>query len=284
MDARTSPWHGRRVLVTGCTGFLGRAVTRELLDRGAIVVGLVRDRDSCAEFTRERATWQFRAIYGRIEDRGRLHSAMAIHEVSAVLHLASANPLGTDRGTETMLQAAAMYHPRLPVVVAKPAGQLRLMASDEPTTTPLLGIARFGELFGGGERKLSRVVPRTVAGLINGEPTAPADSRIRDFVFVRDAARACLALTEAVGARGEAIDCTFRSGWERTDQEMTKLVADVFAGKSPVEGDAETPSNPFGWRPSLTLRAAVAETIAWYREFDRTHFAGSRTTEWRRVA
>ena len=36
-------WQQRRVLVTGCTGLLGSWMTEELIDRGAQVVGLVRD-------------------------------------------------------------------------------------------------------------------------------------------------------------------------------------------------------------------------------------------------
>jgi len=280
MDALSSPWHGRRVLVTGCTGFLGRAVTRELLDRGAIVAGLVRDPAGCSQFTREQAAGQFWPVYGRAEDRSRLHSAMAVHEVSAVLHMASAG----ERGTETLLQAAAKYHPRVPVVMVKPAGQLRLMSEDEPTITQPVGIARFGELFGSGERKLLRVLPRTVTGLLNSETAASTDSRTRDFVFVRDAARACLTLAETVGASCESLDCTFRSGWEHSDQSMAKLVAAVFAGNLPTDDSTETPENPLGWQPSLTLGAAVAETIAWYREFLRSRSVGTRSAELRRVA
>jgi nucleoside-diphosphate-sugar epimerase len=278
MDARTSPWHGRRVLVTGCTGFLGRAVTRELLDRGANVVGLVRGRPGGSEFAREYATGQFRLVHGRTEDRGRLHSAMAVHEVSAVFHLA-----GTDAGP--LLDAAAVYHPRIPVVTARPAGQLRLVTSDDaPATTNPVGTARFGELFGGGDPKLTRVVPRTVLGLLNHEPTVPADTRTRDFVFVRDAARACLLLAEAVATRGESHDCTFRSGCERTDQTMARFVAAAYAGCAAAGDDAVPEGNPLGWRPALGTAAALAETVAWYREFVRARYAGTRGTEQRRVA
>ena len=37
-------WRGKTVLVTGAGGFVGRALTRALLRRGAYVVALVRDR------------------------------------------------------------------------------------------------------------------------------------------------------------------------------------------------------------------------------------------------
>src|SRR4051794_12871585 len=44
MAEDTSFWRGRKALVTGCTGFLGGAVSRELLARGAVVVGLINER------------------------------------------------------------------------------------------------------------------------------------------------------------------------------------------------------------------------------------------------
>ena len=37
-------WKERRVFVTGCTGILGSWLTLALLDAGAEVVGLIRDR------------------------------------------------------------------------------------------------------------------------------------------------------------------------------------------------------------------------------------------------
>ena len=45
-------WHGRRVFITGCTGFLGSWLTAALLERGASVVGLVREREPQSELVR----------------------------------------------------------------------------------------------------------------------------------------------------------------------------------------------------------------------------------------
>ena len=170
MDARDC-WHGRRVLVTGCTGFLGRAVTRELLDRGATVAGLTRDPSHCVDFTRERDSGQFWTVCGRIEDRNRLYSAMVVHEVSAIFHLASEG----NRGTQTVLSAAGLYHSCVPVILARPAGQLRLMNHDEAPIEQPLGIARFGELFGSGDRKLAGIVSRTVLGCLLYTSPSPRD-------------------------------------------------------------------------------------------------------------
>ena len=49
----------------------------------------------------------------------------------------------------------------------------------------------------------------------------------RDFVFVRDAARACLALAEEVKQTGHSIDHAFRSGWEFTERTLAEFIAPV---------------------------------------------------------
>lgn len=267
MDAHTSPWRGRRVLVTGCTGFLGGAVTRVLLDRGATVIGLVRQRTGGSEFVAERDAGQFHSIHGRAEDAIRLHSAMAVHEVSAVFHLAGTEPFA-------VLRAAALYHSRMPVLMARPAEQLRL-AVDEPAPPVPLGVARFGELFGGRDRNLSRVVPRTVRALLEGNRVTTAASSPRDFVYVQDAAKACLALAAVVGAEARSLDCTFRSGWEVTDSALVALVGDAFLGRT-VELKQRDVPNPLGWQPATSFASAIGETIEWYRESVRSHLAPHR--------
>jgi nucleoside-diphosphate-sugar epimerase len=262
MDAANSPWHNRWVLVTGCTGFLGGAVTRELLSSGARVIGLVRDRTRAAEFAREVAAGQVKIIHGRVEDAARLHSAMVVHEVSAVFHLTDC-----DRGLESALRAAGMYHSRVPVIAALPAFRLRVTSSDSIASLSL-GIARFGELFGPRDRSLTRSVPQSVLALLADERLKPSNGPARDFVFVRDAARACRMLAEAVHDRGHALDCTFRSGWEFADSALAETVSQILAGHLP-ENRATEPINPLGWRPETSLPDALRETIEWYKQLTR---------------
>ena len=52
MEARVSRqsfWSGRRVLITGCSGFLGSWLTRALIEDGAVVAGLIRNRSGATE-------------------------------------------------------------------------------------------------------------------------------------------------------------------------------------------------------------------------------------------
>jgi NAD(P)-dependent dehydrogenase (short-subunit alcohol dehydrogenase family) len=111
MEASTSPWCGRRVLVTGCTDPLGAAVVSELLTAGAEVVGLVRDRLGAVGLP-----GQVHVLYGRVEDRFRIYSALAIHEIETVFHLAGADPAVLDRATATVVEAVRLYNRRIPVV------------------------------------------------------------------------------------------------------------------------------------------------------------------------
>jgi CDP-glucose 4,6-dehydratase len=268
MDNPTSCWRGQRVLVTGGTGLLGGRVVRELLAAGAEVVGLVRDRAADSGLVSVSKD-HFRPLYGRVEDAFRLYSALAVHEVSAVFHLAGS-------GDPTVLEAVRLYNPRVPVVTARPTADTS--AAPAIPRVPL-GVARFGELFGGGDRKTFRVVPSTIVSLVTGDPTpATGTEGPRDFVYVADAARACLLLAEAVSGdpRPHVREVTFGSGWLLDDHQTAAAVRATFDGRRVDAPVGEPPENPFGWRPATTLSRALSETVAWYREFLQTRFFGTR--------
>jgi CDP-glucose 4,6-dehydratase len=266
MPEHSSPWRGRRVLVTGCTGFLGGAVARELFALGAEVVGLVNDRPAPDIFG-EGQSGRVHFVRGRTDNVFRLHSAMAVHEITAVFHLAAHDPFAEDRGTPTVLQAAKLYSRRVPVVTARPLSPLPATQTEGPETG--LSVARFGEVFGPGDRKLFRTVPATAIGLLTGDgAAAPVDGPARDFVFVRDAARACLRVAEATVADGPG-EYAFRSGWLLSDRQMNAAVRAVYAHQPVGPPDGVPPTNPLGWRPERPLDEAIGETIAWYREFLR---------------
>lgn len=266
MDEVTSPWRGRRVLVTGCTGFLGGAVARELFAVGAEVVGLVHERPGNDIFGPGQGG-RVHFIRGRADNVFRLHSAMAVHEVAAVFHLSATDPFAEDRCTPAVLEAAKLYSRRMPVVTAKPLQQLALANTEELHDG--LSVARFGAVFGPGDRKVFRTVPATALALLSGEGAAlPAEGLATDFVFVRDAARACLRVAEDVAARGPG-DYPFRSGWLMSDRRIAVAVRDAFGGGVPVAPDSAPLANPLGWAPGVTFAEALTETLGWYREFAR---------------
>jgi nucleoside-diphosphate-sugar epimerase len=245
-------WHGRRVLVTGCAGFLGGAVSRALLGHGAAVVGLVHRTPT--DLHRHR---HFETIRGRAEDTFRVYSALAVHRIDAVFHLASGPVFASDRVASAVVEAVRRFDPTVPVVMAHPDDCLKLADSRVPVP---LGVARFGEVFGPGERRPFRTVP----SIMNGETRRTNDAP-RDFVYLDDAARALLVLGESLDRTPHLRDETFRSGWNLSDRQLATAVRDVTDGRPALLLSVNPPANPLDWHPAKSFADAMAETLAWYQ-------------------
>ena len=107
----------RRVLVTGCTGFLGTWLTGALAERGADIVGLVRDYTPRAPFFLEQLDRKVTLVNGCVEDYALLERTLGEYEIDTVFHLAAQalvgvanrNPMATFeanvQGTWTLLEA-----------------------------------------------------------------------------------------------------------------------------------------------------------------------------------
>lgn len=101
--------NGLRTLVTGATGFIGGHLTKGLVDAGATVVGLVRDRSRTASLEKIGAT----AVEGELTDHASLRAAM--EGCDLVFHLAAMVNINKPRsyyrkvnvtGTEALAEAA----------------------------------------------------------------------------------------------------------------------------------------------------------------------------------
>jgi CDP-glucose 4,6-dehydratase len=204
------PWRDRPVLVTGATGLLGGWLVEALLERGAHVVGLVRDRIPRSRLVAERVIDRVDVAWGDVTDFLCVERVMAEFEIECVFHLAAQtivgianrSPLSTFdtnvRGTWNVLEAARRQPSVRRVVVAssdKAYGDQEHLPYDE--TMPLQGrhpydvsksaadliaqsywtsfglrvaITRCGNLFGGGDLNWSRLVPGTIRAVLAGTP------------------------------------------------------------------------------------------------------------------
>src|SRR5262249_973648 len=123
-------WQDRRVFVTGCTGLVGTWTVRALLERGAHVIGLIRDRVAGSELVRGHLVQRMDVVHGCVEDQPLLERALAEYEIQTVIHLAAQTIVGIAnrspvytfetniKGTWCILEAARRCGTNPQVVVA----------------------------------------------------------------------------------------------------------------------------------------------------------------------
>lgn len=151
-----------------------------------------------------------------------------------------------------------------------------------------IAVSRLANVYGGGDRNHSRIVPGTIAALIDGKaPVIHSDgSPERDYLYVEDAVDAYLAIAASLDERahwGRAWNAG--SGQPISVREVVdKLIATSGRDVEPeVHGegtppgeldrqflDSEAIKSELGWQPRWSLDDGLAATWRWYSE------AGSR--------
>lgn len=202
-------WSGKRVFVTGATGFLGSWLVRVLRQRGALVIGLVRDLNSHKNSLAAADAKCNMVVHGQLEDQATLLRSINEYEVDTIFHVAAQpivsvalqDPVGTFevnvRGTWNLLDACRQYGKAQRIVVAssdKAYGHPEKLPYDE--TMALAGrapydvskscadllarcyfetyglplcVTRAGNFYGGGDLNFSRIVPGTMRWALRGE-------------------------------------------------------------------------------------------------------------------
>jgi CDP-glucose 4,6-dehydratase len=215
-------WRDRRVFLTGCTGLVGSWTTRLLLERGAHVIGLVRDHVAGSELVRSGLSQRIDVVRGGVEDYLLQERVLAEYEIQTVFHLAAQtivgianrNPLSTFetniKGSWCLLEAARRCGTVEQVVVAssdKAYGTQQTLpyTEDAPlegrhpydaskSCTDILAltyhrsfglpvcVTRCGNFYGGGDLNWNRIVPGTIRSVLRG-----VQPIIRsDGTFIRD--------------------------------------------------------------------------------------------------
>jgi CDP-glucose 4,6-dehydratase len=278
MDHPDAFWRDRRVFVTGCTGFLGTWVVRELLARGAVVTGLVRDRVPPSELIRDRLFNAVRVVRGRVEDRGRVQQVLAIHEIDTVFHLAG--PASDPARFDLPLYAAARE--------AIPAGRVIVPVGTKDAARETLAVgyaaaarfpiipAKLPTVFGGGDRGRNTFVARSARALAAGQPVplASGEERSEPHLYAADAARGLLTVAETI-ARTATAEFGLVSDEFRIACHPAVTAADVVAALADAVtiSFAEPESGPAGTvlgAPATPLSVAAADTLAWYRSAPRS--------------
>ena len=123
-------WKGKSVLVTGATGFLGGWLIRELIERDANVIALVRRKKPESQFILSGFDQQVSVETGEVWDRGLLENILNKYSVDVVFHTAMsggdvaatlAEPIDCFRSTVEstwwLLDALRRKHPNCSLIV-----------------------------------------------------------------------------------------------------------------------------------------------------------------------
>jgi CDP-glucose 4,6-dehydratase len=147
-----------------------------------------------------------------------------------------------------------------------------------------IGITRFGNVYGGGDWNLKRIVPGTILDLLRGkQPVLRSDGTpLRDYIFVEDVADGYLRLAEKLDDKavvGQAFNFSNEKPVSvmeivRTIQELlgrtdlTPIIQNT--AKAEIQEqylDATKAKTLLGWHPQTTLSEGLRKTIAWYTDF-----------------
>ena len=310
-----------RALVTGGRGFAGSWLAKALLESGSKVTSLDRDGDSPSGLELQGIAAEVNDTVGELRDQELVAKLLRDNAIDSVFHLAAqaivgdanSSPIPTFQtnieGTWVVLEACretgvervvvassdkaygpheqlpytedSALQPVFPYDVSKASADLVARSYWHTYGLPV-AVTRFANLYGGGDRNFSRLIPETVTAVLYGRrPIIRSDgSPERDFLHVEDAASAYLAVADALasgGAEGEA----FNAGWGRPHpvREVVDLICELGPGE--VEPDYQGSGNPngeidrqyldsskirerIGWQPATDLWEGLGRTLEWY--------------------
>lgn len=333
-------WNGRRVLLTGHTGFKGSWLALWLRQQGAQVTGLALDPDTTPslfadlDLAEPGLPGQLLDRRGDIRDATVVAAAVAASDPEVVLHLAAqplvrrsyADPLGTwatnVQGSLNLLEALRpLRHPCAVVMVttdkvyenrewwygyrendrlgghdpysASKAGAELAIASWRSSfcgtathQTPHLAIAtaRAGNVIGGGDWAVDRIVPDVMRACAAAQPLRLRNPRAtRPWQHVLEPLAGYLRLAEALwhGPAGYAEAWNFGPHRE-ANRPVAELVEalhlhwpgqwhDISDPRAPHEAGLlhlviDKAVHQLGWQPRWDFATTVARTAVWYRQ------------------
>lgn len=316
-------WENKNVLVTGATGIIGSWLVHDLAEKGANVTAIIRDQVPKSQLVLYGYINKINVINGSLEDLQIIERALNEYEIEICFHLgaqtivqtANRSPISTFesniRGTWNLLEAARRSsllksliiassdkaygeHKNLPYKEEYPLRGLHpydvsktcadMLSQTYANTYGMpIGIARCGNVYGGGDLNFNRIVPGTIRSILFKEaPIIRSDGTfIREYIYVLDIVAAYMHLAENIHKekiKGQA----FNFGTEKPMSvlEIVNKIIEVMNSdlKPKILGTAkgeikeqtlscEKARKLLNWKPSYSLEKGLKETIEWYKSF-----------------
>lgn len=242
MEAEAFSWKGRKVFLTGASGFVGTGLLARLSQQGAMVTALIPPKS--IRFPVQESG-NIRVVEAFIEDADSIRDLLLKADADTVFHLAAINVnVGTSvsplsifetniRGTWNVLEASrnAPHVERVVLASSREAewetcdpgkrDQLRLNRRHHPyqvskmsaeliahaycdTFDMPIAISRSDNIYGGGDFNWARLIPSACKAILEGKaPVLRSDGTLaRDYVYIEDMIIAYMTLAAKSGEPG----------------------------------------------------------------------------------
>jgi CDP-glucose 4,6-dehydratase len=326
-------WSGRKVFVTGHTGFKGSWLSLWLQQLGAQVTGFALDPPTSPSlFASARVAGGMTDLRGEVRDLRQVQVAVAAHQPEIVFHLAAqplvrqsyaqpvetfaANVMGTvhlleaARQTESVRAVVAVTSDKCyenkewlwgyregepmgghdPYSASKGCAELVAAAYRRSYFAGAgcragIATARAGNVIGGGDWALDRVVPDAVRALTQGLPfVARRPASVRPWQHVLEPLRGYLTLAERLCSEPHEYGEAWNFGPRDEDAVPVADLLERFVGhwgsgrwqaepalNGPHEAkllrlDSAKAHHRLGWHLALELDEAIQMTADWYRQ------------------